>query len=397
MGAFARAALFSIGMTALSGCTFVTSCPNGNGSGTNTNNNAGSGNSGNSSGGSSGTVATGGGIIGDVPTGDWTNVTSNLADKASECGNMAVLASKPDEDALFGGVGLQGFGTPGTEGDWWVTRDGGGTWDALGVDKSSDQVRARPSSLLFDPADPNTFWVSGVYGDFGVYQTTDAGVTFAKLGTIRHNDFITVDFSDPKRQTLLASSHENGHTLYRSSDGGANWEEIGDALPKDTNPCSMPWMVDTQTYLFGCNIFGGGVGGIYRTVDAGQSWAHLDAATGIVTAPLAAKDGSIYWIANNGLLRTTDGGETWELESSVISAIRPIELPDGRIAALAPYVVVSADHGKSWRPVTSEPPFKAEGLAYSAFQKAFFVWHSTCDSKVPADAVMRFDFDYEAD
>ena len=45
------------------------------------------------------------------------------------------------------------------------------------------------------------------------------------------------------------------------------------------------------------------------------------------------------------------------------------------------------------------PYSDAVGLAYSKFQKAFYIWHFTCGFNgpipVPADAVMRYPFDYQ--
>ena len=55
--------------------------------------------------------------------------------------------------------------------------------------------------------------------------------------------------------------------------------------------------------------------------------------------------------------------------------------------------------GSTWTTVTAALPYQdAVGLVYSAQQKAFFIWHQTCGFggpvPVPADAIMRFDFDY---
>jgi hypothetical protein len=50
--------------------------------------------------------------------------------------------------------------------------------------------------------------------------------------------------------------------------------------------------------------------------------------------------------------------------------------------------------------VSPPAPFNDDpaGLTYSAQQKAFFVWHANCSfeggDKVPADAIQRYDFDY---
>ncbi|MGO9838168.1 MAG: hypothetical protein ACLP1X_28635 [Polyangiaceae bacterium] len=85
----------------------------------------------------------------------------------------------------------------------------------------------------------------------------------------------------------------------------------------------------------------------------------------------------------------------------MITAVTPIELPDGRIATLGPtYVMVSANHGATWSPATAALPYSdAVGIVYSAQEKAFYTWHFTCGFNgpvpVPSDAIMKFDFDYQ--
>ena len=42
--------------------------------------------------------------------------------------------------------------------------------------------------------------------------------TFTQLGTVTHNDLISVDFSDPDRKTILAGTHEQKRKLFLSTD-----------------------------------------------------------------------------------------------------------------------------------------------------------------------------------
>jgi photosystem II stability/assembly factor-like uncharacterized protein len=215
---------------------------------------------------------------------------------------------------------------------------------------------------------------------------------------------VSIDFSDPNRQTLLAGGHEEAQTVYRSTDGGMTWNNIGAGLPADTD-CSFPQVIDSLTYLVGCDGEGGGPTGVYRTTDGGKTWKSTTKAGGIY-APLLASDGSIYWSSpgGTGMARSTDHGETWSnvvVESGAVGSFHPIELPDGRIATIGPevgteYVQASADHGATWNPVTPALPFTdAVGLVYSSQRQAFYVWQFTCgpgNVPVPSNAVVRFDY-----
>lgn len=345
-------------------------------------------------GGSSSSSSTGSFDAAVIPTGSWVNVTANLANISSECGNMAYVSAKPDEDQLIAGIALKGL---------WSSRDNGASWQSLGAGAGSATITNVTSSIVYDPNPSNTmrYWESGIYNGGGVYGTLDDGVTFTQLGSAYHIDQVSIDFSDPARQTLLAGGHESARTVYLSKDGGATWVSIGAGLPASAF-CVRPLVIDPQTYLVGCY---GGSTGIYRTTDSGSTWVQLTSSGGTAAPLVAASDGSIYWASANGggLTRSTDQGAHWTdvAGSAVVASVHPIELPDGRVATLgAQYVLVSSDHGASWTPASSALPYSdAIGVTYSAQRKAFFIWHATCGQgqvPVPADGIMRFDFDYQA-
>ncbi len=329
--------------------------------------------------------------------GEWKNLTSNLAGMASECGNMSTLSVKPDEDMLIAGIAIGGL---------WSSTNGGTSWTQLGTATGSDMILNRTSAIVYDPVHPQTFWESGTYSGGGVYETTDDGMTFTRQGSDTHSDLVSIDFSDPDRKTLLAGGHEASQSLNRSADSGATWTSIGAGLPNNTN-CTSPLVIDSQTYLVGCGGYGGGFAGIVRSTDGGATWTQVGTSGGS-RAPLQATDGSIYWASatNGGMARSTDNGVTWTstVGSGVLMTAPPIELPDGRIAAVGSNaIVVSSDQGVTWTAVTSDIPYvksvgynDTNGVQYSVPQKAFYIWHSDCGSSVPADAILRYDFDYMA-
>ncbi len=368
------------------GCTFYTACPNGGAAQGNNNPGGGTSAGGGSGGGS--VVGSGGSPV----SGSWTNTTNNLASVQSECGNMSFVSAKPDEDLLIAGIAQAGL---------WASTDGGDSWKRLGQGKGSDEITNRTSTIVYDPEDAARFWESGLYNGGGVYETKDDGKTFKQLGSVMHSDLVSVDLSDPDRQTLVAGGHEAAQTVNLSTDGGLTWAPIGSLLPPDTN-CTNPHVIDAKTFLVGCGGYGGGVTGIYGTTDAGKTWTELTKSGG-ASAPLLASDGSIYWASPNGagLTRSTDQGETWTdvVGSGVLRGLAPIELPDGRIAALGRAVIVSADQGATWTEVTPPLPYDdVSGLAYSPQEKAFYVWHFSCSFPspipLPTDAIMKFEFDF---
>ena len=325
------------------------------------------------------------------PPGQWTNVTSNLAGLASECGNLYGVFIRPGDDRLIAGVTLQGL---------WSSRDAGASWEAMGTGAGSDVITNAPTTLTFDPDHPEIFYEAGIYHGAGGYKTLDDGVTFNALGDLFHSDLVSVDFTDPERKLLLAGGHEQSQVLRRSTDGGATWTDIGSALPAGAN-CTNVHVLDAQTYLMGCER---GHPGILRSADAGASWTPVSDFGG-ARQVLRASDGTLYWANADdaSLARSSDDGATWE--TVAISAgrgtypVHPIELPDGRIATLGhDHVVVSDDHGDTWNLASATTPYTDSfGVVYSAPKKAFFIWHWTCgqNAPVPDDAITSFPFDYE--
>jgi photosystem II stability/assembly factor-like uncharacterized protein len=331
------------------------------------------------------------------PAGQWVSATSNLAGLGSECGNLSNLSSKPDEDMLIAGVAQQGL---------WASRNGGGTWTRLGAAMGSAAITNRTSEITYDPEHPQTFWESGIYNAGGGYKTTDDGTTLAALGSVTHNDSVSVDFTDPQRQTLLAGTHEQSGHLFLSTNGGAMWTDIGPKLPAGTGFSSQALVIDAKTYLLGAYTYsnsGGGLG-VFRSIDSGQTWTQVFS-TAVQGHPLVMSDGTIYWSVggNGGIVKSTDQGKTWQqaVGQGVLVTGAPVALPDGRIAALSSQsVMVSSDCGASWFDVTTALPYAPTGVVYSPYQKAFFIWHFDCTGQsnpgdpVPQDAIMRFDFDY---
>jgi len=342
----------------------------------------------------------------DAPTGDWVDVTANLANMSSACGNLSNLSAKPDEDLLIAGIALDGL---------WASRDGDKTWKLFSeaADASTSIVNST-TAIIYDPTKLTRFWENGIHYGAGVYVTNDDGASFTQLGDIQSIDLVSIDFSDPNRQTLLAGQHETPQMVWRSTNGGTTWTNVGLGLPSNSD-CDYPLVIDSTTHLVGCDGEGGGPVGVFRTVDGGGTWTQMTSFGGIYP-PLVASDGSIYWATptGGGIGRSTDKGQTWTNVSGgndVVESITPMELPDGRVVTVGPayavpqYVLASKDHGSTWTRVSSAMPnvmpWAVTGIVYSVQRKAFYVWHWTCASvqevPVPTHGITSYAFDYTKD
>jgi photosystem II stability/assembly factor-like uncharacterized protein len=316
----------------------------------------------------------------------WSNVTSNLANMPSQCGSLGLVSAVPGSNTVIAGVAQQGL---------WATTDGGASWKPLGVAQGSARITNRPYSISYDPASPARFYESGNYGD-GVFATTNGGTTFAQLGKTAHDDFISIDYTDPDRKTLLAGGHEQSRTVWKSTDGGKSWTNVGVNLPSGTGYSSDPLIIDAHTYLVN-TANSGGAPGIFRTTDGGTTWTSVSS-LGPNGPPLVASDGTIYWPVDNALAKSSDHGLTWSLVSSgFVNGLHPIEVSGGRlVTAGANSLWVSSDGGTSWDALGPSLPYVPTGVVYSENQKALFIWHGDCGTRVLPDAIEKLSYDFAA-
>jgi photosystem II stability/assembly factor-like uncharacterized protein len=325
---------------------------------------------------------------GTPPSGtQWTNVTSNLANMPSQCGNLTMLSAVPNSDTVIAGVALDGL---------WASNNSGASWSHLGTGSGSDVITNRPSWITYDPLNSAIFWESGIYNSNGAYKTVNGGGTFQHLGAVTHDDFISVDYADPNRQTILVGGHEQSRAVWKSSDGGQTWTNIGLNLPSGTGFSTDPIVITSQTYIVNADTsWGGGSPGIYRTTNGGTSWTKASSvdASG---PPLIDATGTIYWSSGGSLVKSTDQGLTWTLVGSGLTgSIHPIELPDGRLVSVSgTRLMISADGGSSWSTIGPSMPYTPAGVIYSVKRKAFFIWTWDCGSAVLPNAIEKLDYDF---
>lgn len=153
--------------------------------------------------------------------------------------------------------------------------------------------------------------------------------------------------------------------LYVSVNRGQTWSETGSGIGRRTvwsialNP-QEPRRMFAQTW---------GYGGVFGTVDGGASWQVLDIAVHHdfrimrrVPSPFA-----LYLVDQGQLLASHDNGATWA-ESTISSeivrdlAVHPLH-PERMLAAVGYQAVASRDGGQSWQPCAVLP----EGTERVAF------------------------------
>jgi hypothetical protein len=316
----------------------------------------------------------------------WTDVhISNFPQPCSS--GIWVMAASRNSNMIIGGTSHVGL---------WGSNDGGATWSQLASGAGSDQITHDTFWVWIDPANPNSIWESGIHAGEAVYHSNDGGLTFKRLGQFSASDFVSLDITDPNRKTVLAGTHEATQMVWKSTDGGTTWTNIGLNLPANTNFSTTPLAIDSQTYIVNTAGYISGDSGMWKTTNGGASWVKTSSTfspSGSPKSPLLASNGIIYWPYGDGVIKSTDKGSTWTHVGSGLLDTTPGELPDGRLFSVSSSrIMLSSDGGVSWSPYGATTPYSPTGIIYSPVRKAFFIWNADLCSSA-ANSVMRLDAD----
>ncbi|HKV43307.1 MAG TPA: glycosyl hydrolase, partial [bacterium] len=202
-------------------------------------------------------------------------------------GRVVAVAGDPERAQVFY------FGSTG--GGVWRTDDGGWTWANI-----SDGFLATASvgALAVSPSDPNVIYVgmgescirgNVAHGD-GVYRSSDGGKTWRNVGLAdtRHIARIRVHPRDHNLVYVAAFGHVYGPNpergVHRSADGGRTWQRIlfrhdragaCDLSMDVTNPRIM-YAAIWEAHRTPWGLSSGGPGsGLFKTTDGGETWTEL--------------------------------------------------------------------------------------------------------------------------
>jgi photosystem II stability/assembly factor-like uncharacterized protein len=205
------------------------------------------------------------------------------------------------------------------------TADGGAHWSQIYNPLPSDDGRATyPASMLVaDPGAPGTYYV-GIDGN----SDGGGGASWIRMPLPGPGGVRALSMDPQNPSTLYASVPE--HALYKSTDGGASWNEIAGRKELKEDPTGAPTqcfgsvLIDPRnpsTLYVG--ICGSG-GGLLKSMDGGQTWTMLVIPTDYPFSGILAMDpqnsGTFYVSDYPHVLKTTDGGQNWRAFSSGLPA-----------------------------------------------------------------------------
>lgn len=178
--------------------------------------------------------------------------------------------------------------------------------------------------VAVDPGDPRRVYV-GTF-DRGVYRTLDGGATWEQVGDgIPHKRVLSVAIAPARRARGRAAVYVGTEpsNLYRSEDDGRTWEpfprlpELPSAptwsFPPRPHTSHVRWIAphdrDPDLLFVGIEL-----GGVMRSRDGGMTWEDRKPgsqhdAHALATHPAAP--GRVYEAAGGGVALSSDAGASW--------------------------------------------------------------------------------------
>ncbi len=209
------------------------------------------------------------------------------------------------------------------------TRDGGQTWEHLGL-KNSEHI----GRIVIDPRDSDTVYVAAqgplwrAGPERGLYKTTNGGQTWTCVLYGSPDTGVNEVHIDPRDPDVLyASAYQrrrhvwtliNGgpeSALYKSTDAGANWRKLTHGLPDaDLGRIGLAVAPANPDVLYAIVEAADGKSGFFRSVDRGEHWERRsDYKT---TSPqyyneltCDPRDAERVYVMDTFLHVTTDGGK----------------------------------------------------------------------------------------
>lgn len=190
--------------------------------------------------------------------------------------------------------------------------------------------------------------------------SSDGGNSWHPIGT-RPLNLSTLHSWSSEPQIILGGAYQG---MYRSENGGADWEPVN-GLPTDTFTTVATTVGESEGIAYVAPMessIGGTNGlGVYKSVDYGANWVPVNTGIENVSVRAIAADPIagefVYGTTDDGLIRSTDAGESWssltwpELNSDdtplvvAVDAVRP-----ETIYVASRYTVArSIDAGTSWQ------------------------------------------------
>jgi photosystem II stability/assembly factor-like uncharacterized protein len=244
-------------------------------------------------------------------------------------------------------------------GGMWRSEDGGGSWE---------NVLSKISVYDFavHPNDDNTVYAAGFFGDHGrVLVTRDAGKSWLEIfSEATTNNAVRSIAVNPDDPTQIVIGLSEG-ALIKSSDGGTSWKLLSSYNDRINR---IAWQ-GGRLYAVVRNS------GVFRSTDGGANFENMTASlmratnllgltfsgspVGVFNRLAVSKSNPdlLYLTTDQGLYRSKNGGGLWESVSLPVNRARQVSIMDVALAPSSDNIIYvgggsivykSSDGGNSW-------------------------------------------------
>ncbi len=248
----------------------------------------------------------------------------------------ALAVSLSDPNVIYAGSG-EGLHRPDLSvgNGVYKSTDAGKTWSRLGL-RDGQQI----AEIAIDPRDPDHVLVAvaghpyGPNEERGIFVSTDGGKNFAKtLYRDENTGGGDVRFDPKNPQTAYATLWEaregpwenaawNGTHggIFKSTDGGKNWTQLGGGLPNDIVQAHLALAPSAPEQLLAAVATPKTVQ-FYRSADAGATWqlatddkrpAGRIGGGDLPVVQIDPRNPLTIYSTSTVCWKSTDGGKTWE-------------------------------------------------------------------------------------
>jgi photosystem II stability/assembly factor-like uncharacterized protein len=237
-----------------------------------------------------------------------------------------------------------------------------GPWQVLGPDGGDAR------SLAYDAHNPDHILLGTSTGQ--MFSSSDGGQTWSRLARLGGDEYVLDHISiDPQNSNHIyvsawSSSGQQIGEIFRTRDGGANWQTIPAMHGKSIRALAM-YKGDSDV------LVAGALDGVYRSKDGGDTWERLSPANSadiknIESIAIDPKDPNTVYAGTWHLAwKTSDAGANWQHinkgmidDSDVFSVIVDHDNPQVVFASACSGIYKSETAGNQFS--------KIQGIPFSA-------------------------------